>query len=359
MGRRSQGESRSAKANGGQRRLMRRIRCPHCWHQFRTEDIAWVAKHEDLRGDPVLGDGALLRFLPSRFNPEGEALDSRGLTCQQLACPVCHLTIPRAFLEMEPLIFSLIGVPASGKSYFLASMTWGLSQLLPTKLQLAFNDVDPGGNQTLTDYVSRLFLQSDAELPVGIDRTDINNDVTYIQVQLSGQAVRLPRPFLFMLRPTGQHPDAAKPHKADRILCLYDNAGENFLPGMDTTLSPGTQHVARARVLMFLYDPTQDARFRRRCKRYSTDPQLADEMFTAPAEVLESAEVREEIDAVSDCVSNLPDELAKIVRLRYMAAGTTRGIATAIEVPESTVRLRLKEALGLLEHCLKSKGVLE
>ena len=89
------------------------------------------------------------------------------------------------------------------------------------------------------------------------------------------------------------------------------------------------------------------------------DPQLADEMFTAPAEALESAQVREEIVAVADCVSGLPEDLAKIVRLRYMAAGTTRGIAMAIDVPESTVRLRLKEALGLLESCLKSKGVLE
>ena len=89
------------------------------------------------------------------------------------------------------------------------------------------------------------------------------------------------------------------------------------------------------------------------------DPVLAEEMFAAPAEVLESPEVREEIDAVKDCLSQLPDELAQIVRLRYVAAGTTRGIATATDVPEATVRLRLTEALGLLERCLKSKGVLE
>ena len=89
------------------------------------------------------------------------------------------------------------------------------------------------------------------------------------------------------------------------------------------------------------------------------DPALAEEMFTAPADVLESPEVREEVDAVSDCVSALPDELAQVVRLRYVAAGTTRGIATATGTPEATVRLRLKDALGLLERCLKSKGVLE
>jgi len=88
------------------------------------------------------------------------------------------------------------------------------------------------------------------------------------------------------------------------------------------------------------------------------DPALAEEMFSAPAEALESPEVREEIQAVSDCVEALPTELARIVRLRYMASGTTRGIGTATDTPEATVRLRLSEALGLLERCLKSKGVL-
>jgi len=265
---------------GGFLPLVKHVRCPHCWHRFRTEEIAWIAKHEDLRGDPVLGESELVRFLPSRFNINNEALDARGLACQELACPQCHLSIPRAFLEMGPLIFSLIGVPGSGKSYFLAAMTWGLSQVLPRKFLLAFNNVDPTGNQTLTDYVSRLFLQADLDQPVGIDRTDINNDVTYIQVQLAGQAVRLPRPFLFTLRPTGEHPDIGSPEELGRILCLYDNAGEHFLPGMDKTLAPGTQHVARSRVLMFLYDPTQDARFRHRCQKYSDDPQLQDEIQT-------------------------------------------------------------------------------
>jgi len=42
-----------------------------------------------------------------------------------------------------------------------------------------------------------------------------------------------------------------------------------------------------------------------------------------------------------------------------VSAGTTRGIASAVELPEATVRLRLTEAIGLLERCLKLKGVLE
>jgi len=89
------------------------------------------------------------------------------------------------------------------------------------------------------------------------------------------------------------------------------------------------------------------------------DPELAEEMFTAPGDAMESPEMREEIDSVRQCISTLPEELARVVQLRYVAAGTTRGIATAVGLPEATVRLRLKEAMGLLERCLKSKGVLE
>lgn len=89
------------------------------------------------------------------------------------------------------------------------------------------------------------------------------------------------------------------------------------------------------------------------------DPELAEEMFTAPADAMEDPEVREEVDSVRQCVSDLPEDLARVVHLRYVAAGTTRGIATATGLPEATVRLRLKEAMGLLERCLKSKGVLE
>jgi hypothetical protein len=45
------------------------------------------------------------------------------------------------------------------------------------------------------------------------------------------------------------------------VLCLYDNAGEHFQPGQDTTGSPVTRHMAQARPLLFLIDPLQDPRF--------------------------------------------------------------------------------------------------
>jgi hypothetical protein len=51
-----------------------------------------------------------------------------------------------------------------------------------------------------------------------------------------------------------------------RMLCLYDNAGEHFQPGQDTTSSPVTRHLAQSRAVLFLFDPTQDPRFRAACR---------------------------------------------------------------------------------------------
>jgi hypothetical protein len=67
---------------------------------------------------------------------------------------------------------------------------------------------------------------------------------------------------------------------------MYDNAGEHFQPGMDRAGSPVTQHLARSRALMFLFDPTQDPRFRERCKTLSSDPQLGPSRNTQRQETL-------------------------------------------------------------------------
>ena len=56
---------RNGTAGRGDHPLRKQMRCPHCWHRFRTEDILWVARHEEMRGDPVLGstfDEILLKF---------------------------------------------------------------------------------------------------------------------------------------------------------------------------------------------------------------------------------------------------------------------------------------------------------
>jgi len=265
--------------------LLGQVTCPHCWHRFSPADILWVAQHSDLMGDPVLGPEKPRRFLPTRFTAEGQAIDGRGSVCQVLACPRCHLAIPRSIVEAEPLFISVVGGPKSGKSYFLASMAWELRRCLSADFGLAFNDADTVANQALNEYEATLFLPEDADKLVAIRKTELEGEL-YDQINLGGQVMSLPRPFLFNIRPTARHPNAARRDHLNRILCMYDNAGEHFQPGMDRVGSPVTQHLAMSRALMFLFDPTQDPRFRERCRGLSEDPQLGGAKNTQRQETL-------------------------------------------------------------------------
>ena len=250
-----------------------KVVCPHCWHQFRPTEILWIARHQDLVGDPVAGPSAFIRFRATRFDVDGAALDARGLACDAMACPACHLPVPRAMLENNSFIFALIGIPASGKSYYLATMSWELRRLLPRHFAIAFNDADPLSNLVLNEAEKSLFLTDDPDELVALAKTEMEGEM-YDRVHMDGQSVMLPHPFFFTLRPTGHHPAADTMSDASRILCFYDNAGEHFQPGQDSATSPATQYLAQARVFLFLFDPTQDSRFRERCRAFSNDPQL-------------------------------------------------------------------------------------
>lgn len=265
--------------------LISTVTCPHCWHDFAPYDVMWVAAHSDLRGDPVLGAEQQRRFVPTRFTTEGHAIDARGVTCQQLACPRCHLTVPRSNIEADPVFLSLVGGPKTGKSYLLSAMTWQLRKRLPVEFALVFNDVDTETNQHLNDNEATLFLAEDPDKLVAITKTEETGH-QYDQANISGHAVSLSRPYLFNLRPTSEHFQIKSSDKISRVICLYDNAGESFQPGKDSHASPATQHLAKSRALMFLFDPTQDSRFREKCRNLSRDPQLAGGRGTQRQETL-------------------------------------------------------------------------
>jgi RNA polymerase sigma-70 factor (ECF subfamily) len=90
------------------------------------------------------------------------------------------------------------------------------------------------------------------------------------------------------------------------------------------------------------------------------DPELAEQMLTAPDDgPAAEAGRREEIDAVRQCVRTLPEDLQRVVRLRYVEGQTTRGIAAGIRIAEATVRLRIEEARRRIEKCLRGKGVVQ
>ena len=153
--------------------LRNRVTCPHCWNVFPPEQALWIAQHPDLIGDPRLGDQQQQRFLPTRFTVDGAAIDSRGFACHGLACPRCHLAVPRPLFETEPLFLSILGAPACGKSYFLASMTWQLRKVLPKNFSLAFGDADPVSNDRLHGYEGIAISQSRSRC-FGCDRKNGN-----------------------------------------------------------------------------------------------------------------------------------------------------------------------------------------
>ncbi len=252
----------------------RGIVCPHCWHRFDVEEFLFIARHQSLVGDPVLGADAPQRFLPSRFTPEGHAIDASGMNCPDMACPRCHLRIPQAASEMPPLFLSIVGATASGKSYFLTSMTWELRNTLSRNFAINFTDTDAVNNQIVNDFEETVFLNSSSDELVALQKTELQGEL-YNQVLLDGMLVNLPKPFLFTVTPSEHHPRYEEVReRMSWTLVLYDNAGEHFEPGMDSVDNPTTQHLLHSDTIFFLFDPTKDVRFRARL--HSSDPQLAE-----------------------------------------------------------------------------------
>ncbi len=253
--------------------LLTKVTCPNCWHIYAPEESLWVSEHPDLIGDAKLGIDHAKRFLPSRFSIEGDALDEAGYRSTRMACPSCHLEVPRSLCQLPNVFFSILGAPASGKSYFLASMSWRLRQVLPKRFAVSLTDTDPAINARLHQYEETQFLNPDPDKPIALAKTEEQGDM-YNTVNMGDHAVILPRPFMFNLQPMPRHPRYSRAARMSRVMSLYDNAGESFLPGADKATSPVTRHLALSKCLMFCFDPTQDPRFRRACEGKSSDPQM-------------------------------------------------------------------------------------
>lgn len=256
-------------------KLRKHIVCPYCWSIFPPEDAYWISEHPEIAEDPLLDNpDEKLRFLPSRFDVTGNAIDERGVCCQELACPKCRLLIPRDAFELAPFLLSVVGTPSSGKSYFLAAMTWALRNMLSKEFKLAFTDSDPKLNKIINEYERLQFFNPDKEKYVKIEKTQEEGGM-YNTVKYSAEnVVTYPSPFFFTVRPAQNHPQAKAAEDDARIITLYDNAGESFDPGKDVATNQVTRHLAKADSIFFLYDPTQDPAFREACFRVTNDPQV-------------------------------------------------------------------------------------
>ncbi len=238
------------------------ILCPYCWRRFNVENFLFIASNRDLH-DPILGGDEPMRFMPSRFTPDGLAIDADGFQCAQRACPHCRLHFPESLLSLKPLFLSLIGAPGSGKSYLLASMCWNLRTTLK-HFDITFTDTDTSINAWLCEYERRLFVQANREKLQHIDKTQIVNDGKHYQnISIAGLRIMLAMPSMFdLISKDNSTAGQGKPERLARTLVMYDNAGEHFLQERDSEQSPGTRHLLYAEALLFLYDPTMDVHFR-------------------------------------------------------------------------------------------------
>ena len=135
-----------------------------------------------------------------------------------------------------------------------------------------FMDVDAITNQWLNDYEEKLFFQVDEEGYQTIAKTDMQAPSVYREIKLNNMRVSLPLPSLFSLHASSDYverPDIP----SNRTLVLYDNAGEHFQAGADSAATPGTKHLVHAEGILFLFDPTEDPRFRSILSRDSSSAQ--------------------------------------------------------------------------------------
>ena len=255
--------------------LIDEVVCPNCWERFPPEDIHYVATDPAMFGDRRLGSTASQRFLPTRFHPDGRAIDPRGGLCHELACPRCHLEVPRPLLENPTLFASVFGAPSSGKSYLMAAMTHRLRRVLPRFFALDFSDTDAQANAALHQYENTLFEDAARDDWVALPKTDVSGD-RYRSVDIGSGIYAYPQPHFFQISPVSGHPWSDDPTAVGRTLCIYDNAGESFEPGQDRPTNPVTQHLARSGCLFHVFDPLQDTSFRQAILGVAeaADPQL-------------------------------------------------------------------------------------
>lgn len=230
------------------------LTCPTCWLHFDHSDAMNIATHASLRGDSKLGQDDMQRFVPLRFNDAGIALDAMSIPSPNLACPHCHRKLPTGFLEDEHHIFSIVGAPSSGKSYYLAILVRELQDALFKNFNIAFRDADPTQNRLLNDMKNRL-ASGGSPQDVALPKTALEGGM-YEKLPRYGQMVALPKPFVYRLTPCSDR-------DANEVsIIFYDNAGEHFQPGRNSADSPGAQHVASASAIFFLFDPLNSNAFR-------------------------------------------------------------------------------------------------
>jgi len=91
------------------------MQCPFCDSQCTPAEVRFLAD-DTLRGDPVLGPQATVRFRPVRFTPDATAIAPDGGTSVTPACPTCRAAWhPAMRLDPTPPVLDVgpKGIPAA------------------------------------------------------------------------------------------------------------------------------------------------------------------------------------------------------------------------------------------------------
>lgn len=273
-------------------RLRKQMQCPSCWKEINTPDVLWISEHQELNDLDLRLEEQQARFLPSRFTVDCQAVDMKGFACYRIACPHCHLQIPRSMLEFQEFPVALLGAPSSGKSFFLGAMTWTLRAILPQYLNLTFDDADASANVIVNEYEQSLFMsEGDGVVPLDqvIHKTR-EAGALYKTVRYADHRARYSAPFSFSMVPTVGHARYRDRSQLGRTVLLYDSAGEHFQLDKGQDSDSITRNMAGSAALLYTFDPTQDVQFKRYLRRTGVD--VAEKRSRSQVPILQEAATR-------------------------------------------------------------------
>jgi len=128
-----------------------------------------VAEHEELVGDPVLKDEPI-RFLPTRFTLDGNALDAREQVCRTLACRSATWSSARAAGERGDVLLAR-RQRRQRQEQLPGVDDVGAPPEVGQAVRHHVRDGDKEANYVLNRYEELLFLPDNPDKPTVLEKT--------------------------------------------------------------------------------------------------------------------------------------------------------------------------------------------
>ncbi len=244
-------DSRDIEAEARAKQKASEFRCPFCHQAFKPQQSLSVAAHPQLRGDDILGAGAMKRFTPELYTPEGFALDAMGAICQEFACPECHLKLPPFYDKTKHHRVAIVAPKSAGMGYYLASLVHKLERDLPRDFDIPFRDADPVQNAALNDMRIRVFYSNTPE--EFREGRDYLNGKLHSNVWRNNIFERMPHPFIYTL---------SRGNSTHSLMFYNAMSADSEKDETTGAWSMSRDVLKEADAVFYLFDPTQDPSFR-------------------------------------------------------------------------------------------------